>query len=151
MLMRYLFLDTAMCGEYVPVLVELRRISNQSIGHLSILELIYTCLKEFDVHLPEEQFEYSLQLGKYLFLFDGLDEVKTSLATETAKALQIFSAKYPKNPCIITSRPREESSPLETFIIMEISFKRSYTPEYCVINFDKSGQLIFPILHNVVN
>lgn len=119
MLMRYLFLNTADLGEYVPVLVELRRISKQPSGQLSILELIYTCMQGFNVQLPREQFEYSLQLGKYIFLFDGLDEVKTSLSAETAEALQAFSAKYPKNPCIVTSRPMQEISPLETFTIME--------------------------------
>ncbi len=119
MLMRYLFLNTANRGEYVPVLVELRRIGNQPSDNLSILELIYTCMQGFDVQLPREQFEYSLQLGKYLFLFDGLDEVKSSLIKETAEALQAFSAKYPLNPCIITSRPMQETSPLETFTNVE--------------------------------
>ena len=119
MLMRYLFLNTANRGEYVPVLVELRRISSQFSGQLSILELIYSCMEAFNIKLPREQFEYSLQLGKYLFLFDGLDEVKTSLLAETAEALQAFSAKYPKNPCIITSRPMQETSPLETFTVVE--------------------------------
>lgn len=119
MLMRYLFLNTADRGEYVPVLVELRRIGNQPSDNLSILELIYTCMQGFDVQLPREQFEYSLQSGKYLFLFDGLDEVKSSLIKETAEMLQAFSAKYPLNPCIITSRPMQETSPLETFTNVE--------------------------------
>ena len=119
MLMRYLFLSTAMQGDYIPVLVELRRINNQQAGDLSILELIYTCMQDFDVELPRDQFEYSLQLGKYLFLFDGLDEVKTTLSGETAEALQFFCSKYPKNPSIITSRPREAAFPLETFTILE--------------------------------
>lgn len=115
MLMRYLFLSTIYEGEYVPVLLELRRISNQSPTQLSILELIYTCLQDFDVELPKEQFEYSLRLGKYIFLLDGFDEIKESMATETAAAIQAFCAKYPKNPCIVTSRPRQDASPLETF------------------------------------
>lgn len=119
MLTRYLFLDTAEYGGYVPVLIELRRIGSQSSGQLSILDLIYGCMKDFDVELPKDQFEYSLQLGKYLFLFDGFDEVKSSLAKETAEAIQTFSAKYPKNSFIITSRPRTETSPLETYTVME--------------------------------
>lgn len=119
MLTRYLFLDTAEYGGYVPVLIELRRIGSQSSGQLSILDLIYGCMKDFDVELPKDQFEYSLQLGKYLFLFDGFDEVKSSLAKETADAIQAFSAKYPKNSFIVTSRPRTETSPLETYTVME--------------------------------
>lgn len=119
MLTRYLFLDTAAYEGYVPVLIELRRIGSQSSGELSILDLIYSCMKDFDVELPKGQFEYSLQLGKYLFLFDGFDEVKSSLAKETAEAIQMFSAKYPQNSYIVTSRPRPETSPLETFTVMK--------------------------------
>lgn len=146
MLMRYLFLHTARSGDYVPVLIELRRISDQNSEELSIIELIYSCMQDFDIELPREQFEYSLQLGKYLFLFDGLDEIKTSLSAKAAEALQKFSAKYPKNPCVITSRPRQAASPLETFTTMEpkglskqqavelasrIWPKDEKTPEFC--------------------
>lgn len=119
MLMRYLFLNTANRGEYVPVLLELRKVSNQSVGNISILDLIYSSMEEFDVKLPRDQFEYSLRLGKYLFLMDGFDEIKDSHALETAAAIQMFCAKYPKNPCIITSRPKRDTSPLETFTSVE--------------------------------
>ena len=93
MMMRYLFLNTANRGEYVPVLLELRKISNQTSGQVSILDLIYSCLSDFDVKLPKDQFEYSLRLGKYLFLMDGFDEVKEGLAAETSAAIQAFCAK----------------------------------------------------------
>ena len=119
MLMRYLFLDTAKKGEYVPVLIELRRIGNQPHGKISIFELIYTCMQEFDVELPKNQFEYSLRLGKYLFLFDGFDEVKETYATETAEAIQAFCSKYPQNASIVASRPRHDTFLLETFTTVE--------------------------------
>ena len=115
MMMRYLFLNTAHRGEYIPVLLELRKISKQSPGSLSIMDLIYTCMKDFDVELPRDQFEFSLQMGKYLFLMDGFDEVKESLAAETAEEIQKFCSKYPQNPCIITTRPGRDTAPLETF------------------------------------
>ena len=117
MLIRYLFLNTANRGEYVPILIELRRASDQE--EISIIDLVYSCMKNFDVELPREQFEYSLRLGKYLFFMDGFDEIKESQAKATADAIQVFCAKYPKNPCIITSRPRRDISPLETFTTVE--------------------------------
>ena len=115
MLMRYLFLNTANRGEYVPVLLQLRRVSSQKQNNISIMSLIYNSMKDFDIELPKEQFEYSLRLGKYLFLLDGFDEIKEDFAKKTAEAIQEFCSKYPKNPCIITSRPRRNTSPLETF------------------------------------
>ena len=115
MLMRFLFLKSAEEQEYIPILLELRKIDRQTTGKYSIMDLVFSCLQEFDAEIPRDQFEYSLRLGKYLFLLDGFDEVKESAAAETAEAIQAFCAKYPKNPCIITSRPRQEVAPLETF------------------------------------
>lgn len=119
MMMRYLFLNTANRGEYVPVLLELRKISKQSPEHISIMDLIYTCMEAFDVELPKDQFEFSLRMGKYVFLMDGFDEVRESMAKETAERIQQFCSKYPNNPCIITTRPGRDTAPLETFTTVE--------------------------------
>ena len=168
MLLRYLFLDTAEREEYIPILLELRKINvattekgyslslaksspstkssrkakksdkkgiekkkqnekkredelNQKFDEIPIMDLIYTCMREFDVELPKEQFEFSLRSGKYLFLMDGFDEIKERISVGTAKAIQAFTAKYPENPCIITSRPILEgkTSLLETFTVVE--------------------------------
>ena len=119
MMMRYFFLDTAYRGSYVPILLELRRISGAASGGVSmqsILELVYACMQEFNVQLDRAQFEYSLTSGRYVFLFDGFDEVPDALARATATAIQSFCSKYPNNPCVVTSRPYADTSPLETFL-----------------------------------
>ena len=118
MLMRYLFLHTAYYGNYIPVFVELRKISYQTAGNVSIIELIKECMRQFDVELPEDEFVYSLRLGKYLFLFDGFDEVRDESALEAADKIQEFCAKYPNNKCIMTSRNDDKCHPLQTFIYM---------------------------------
>lgn len=122
MLLRYLFLKTAMDGHYIPVLLTLRKISNQTTdetGKIDLFRLIDTCMAEFKGQLPREQFEYSLDRGKYLFLLDGLDEVKQELANKTIEAIQTFCQQYPDNPCIITSRPWQNLMPLETFTVVQ--------------------------------
>lgn len=121
MLLRYLFLKTAMDGDYIPVLLTLRKINDHATGKASkidLFQLIDTCMAEFDGQLPREQFVYSLQEGKYLFLLDGLDEVKEKLTGPTVEAIQTFCQQYPDNPCIITSRPRQNLMPLETFTVV---------------------------------
>ena len=119
MLLRYLFLKTAMDGDYIPVLLTLRKINDQTADQIDLFQLIDTCMAEFDGQLPREQFVYSLRSGKYLFLLDGLDEVKEKLAGPTIKAIRDFCKKYPKNPCIITSRPQQNLMPLETFTLVQ--------------------------------
>ncbi len=119
MLMRYLFLNVAEDGKFIPVLLDLRKINNQEGKNLSIINLVYKCMEAFDVRLPREQFESSLREGIYLFLFDGLDEVKEVYLRDTAAAIQAFASKYPENPCIVTTRPIQEQLPLETFSVLE--------------------------------
>lgn len=119
MLMRYLFLNTALYGNYIPVFVELRKISSQSAGNVSIEKLIEDCMAQFDVKLPEDEFVYSLRLGKYLFLLDGFDEVKDELALEAADKIQQFCVKYPNNKCIVTTRNDDYCYPFETFTQMQ--------------------------------
>lgn len=115
MLMRYLFLNTVNRGEYIPVLLELRKISENSSSESAFMDLIYKCMQDYDTELPREQFEYSLRLGKYAFFLDGFDEIKSSLAENAAEAIQKFAAKYPENAYIMTSRPDRDFSSLETF------------------------------------
>lgn len=115
MLMRYLFLNTVNREEYIPVLLELRKISENSSSESAFMDLIYKCMQDFDTELPREQFEFSLRLGKYVFFLDGFDEIKSSLAENAAEAIQKFAAKYPENAYIMTSRPDRDFSSLETF------------------------------------
>lgn len=119
MMMKYLFLNTKNRNSYVPVFLELRKVASQKAGEISIPNLIYSCMKDFDVEMSKEMLEYSLQYGGYLFLFDGFDEVKESLADETAMAIQQFSAKYPNNAYIVTSRNRGNLSLFQTFSVVE--------------------------------
>ena len=127
MLMRYLFLDTAFsfmnrCGTLIPVLLELRRLNTQAskgISAESILELVHSCMREFDAQFDSEQVKSSLRKGKLLLLFDGFDEVSETLARETADAIHRFCSNYSKSPCVITSRPNAYTVPLQTFSTLE--------------------------------
>lgn len=125
MLMKYLFLDTIrnnayMKKPYIPVFLELRRVSEQKPGQVSISELVYACMRNHDVELKREHFPESLRMGKYLFLLDGFDEVKDSLSAEVAAKLNDFSTQYPQNAFIVTSRPANdyENAPFQNFVKM---------------------------------
>lgn len=115
MLMRYLFLNTVNRGEYIPIFLELRKLNKLDPSNINILDLICSCIEDFNVKLPTEQFEYSLKRGKYLFLLDGFDEIKETISKDIAEAIQSFCAKYPLNQCIVSSRSMENLFPLETF------------------------------------
>lgn len=118
MLMRYFFLNTVNRGTYIPVFIELRKLSNQLSNKepLSIIDLILQCMNDYNVDLNRDQFIYSLEHGDYLFLMDGFDEIKEDISKEAAMSIQAFCSKYPKNSCIMTSRNDREFFSLETFV-----------------------------------
>ena len=118
MIMRHLFLNTLHRGEYIPVLVELRKIGDiKEKG--ALFNLIHYCIESFDVKLDQEQFEYSLRSGKYLFLFDGLDEVKEAYREYAMQLIQEISNKYPDNGYIVSSRKEGVSfHELETYTLL---------------------------------
>lgn len=119
MLMRYLFLKTVLDGSYVPVMLELRKISAMEPGSVSLEKLIYAAMESFDTEVKPEHFGYSLRQGKYLFLLDGLDEVKESMFVETIRAIEDFLKKYPENACVMTSRPKPGFVTPEIFTVVE--------------------------------
>lgn len=119
MIMRHLFLNTHHRGEYIPVLVELRKIGDIKEEN-ALFNLIHYCIESFDVKLNQEQFEYSLRSGKYLFLFDGLDEVKEEYRGMAMQLIQKISNKYPDNGYIVSSREEGVSfHELETYTLLK--------------------------------
>ena len=119
MLMRHLFVNTQHRGSYIPVLIELRKLSNVAKSD-SLLKMVHSCIEEFDVKLDQVQFEYSLRSGKYLLLFDGLDEVKEEIRYKVENLIQELSKKYPRNGFVVSSRKEGvDFNELETYTVIK--------------------------------
>ena len=65
----------------------------------------------FDIRMDQQQFFYSLRSGKYLILFDGLDEVKDRYRRDSAREIEQIYMKYSNNRYVITSRNVIEQNP----------------------------------------
>lgn len=117
MLMRYLFLDTVNrnAGDFVPIYMELSKVKSKE----QIIDMCSFVRDSMDsygkIDLSGDVFEYSLEQGGYVFLFDGFDEIKEELTISVIDALQKFSAKYPNNAFIISSRERLALQSLSAF------------------------------------
>ena len=75
-MMKHFFLNTIQNTNYIPVLVELRGLNEYEEKHLSLEEYIYNIMKVLKFQLEEKYFKYSLEVGGYVILLDGFDEVK---------------------------------------------------------------------------
>ena len=121
MLMRYLFVDTVFrnAGDYVPVYMELSKIKVNSTHEIDIRAFVRQSMDNYGkISLSDDVFDYSLEQGGYVFLFDGFDEVKEDDADDVLDALQKFSAKYSNNAFIISSRERLRLRSLSSFHII---------------------------------
>lgn len=121
MLMRYLFVDTVFrnTGDYVPVYMELSKIKVNSTHEIDIRAFVRQSMDNYGkISLSDDVFDYSLEQGGYVFLFDGFDEVKEDDADDVLDALQKFSAKYSNNAFIISSRERLRLRSLSSFHII---------------------------------
>lgn len=121
MLMRYLFVDTVCrnAGDYVPVYMELSKIKVNSTHEIDIRAFVRQSMDNYGkISLSDDVFDYSLEQGGYVFLFDGFDEVKEDDADDVLDALQKFSAKYSNNAFIISSRERLQLRSLSSFQII---------------------------------
>lgn len=108
MLMKHCFMNAIVSTNLIPVLIELRGLNEYEKNNISIIKYIYDVLCNFGFKLEQEYFEYSLETGCYLILFDGYDEVKSTLSQIVTKEITDFCNKYSDNYTIMSSRPLDE-------------------------------------------
>ena len=115
-LMKHLFLNTIKTTEFIPVLIELRRLNDKINADFNLEEYIINLLKEYSLNLSEKYYNYTFDEGYYIFLFDGYDEVEDKSKSILKEEILNFSFKYNKNYFIISSRPSSEFISWENFV-----------------------------------
>lgn len=107
-LLKHLFLNTIKETTYIPVLIELRTANGIELEKLCIKRIIYDNLVNNGFKIEEEYFDYSMEQGAYIILFDGFDEVNREKIQKITTEITDLSNKYPQNRYIITSRPTDD-------------------------------------------
>lgn len=107
-LLKHLFLNTIHNGGYIPIMVELRGLNDYNPDQIIIKDYIYHILCVYNFKLEREYFDYSLESGCYVILFDGFDEVKNTISQKVTREITELSNQYPDNYYILSSRPLRE-------------------------------------------
>ncbi len=107
-LLKHLFLNTIKETTYIPVLIELRTVNTMDIERVCIKKIIYENLTNNGFKIEEEYFDFSLEQGAYIILFDGFDEVNRDKLQKLTEEIIALSNKYPQNKYIVTSRPTDD-------------------------------------------
>lgn len=115
-MMKHFFINSISELKLIPVLFELRSLNTKVANEIRLEDEIYSFLTSMHFRLEREYFEFSLESGGHLFIFDGFDEVKNENANQVMQEILRFCDKYPNNHFIISSRPSETFISWDGFI-----------------------------------
>lgn len=116
-LLKHLFLSAIDSGDLIPVFLELKDL-NETSGSYDLLDYIFERLENLDCKINRDYFDYALRSGRFVFLFDGYDEMQTEKRNGFIKRLDAFCDRYSENYYIIASRPVSEFVELQRFTIL---------------------------------
>lgn len=120
-LMKHFCVNSIDTGYKIPIFISLKWFNDESIEYETLEKLIYENLKVFGFRLDFNYFLYSLEGDKYVFLFDGYDEVSGEKCDILTKKLSAFANKYSENFFVITSRSLEHLYDWDSFRLLELS------------------------------
>lgn len=107
-MLKHLFINTIENTGYIPVLIELRSFNALDTKDVSVYDMIYKMLSDNGFKIEKEYFEYSMNSGGYVLLFDGYDELNRDKSSKIASEIRSLSDKYSSNYYIVSSRPSDE-------------------------------------------
>ncbi|TDB69086.1 NACHT domain-containing protein [Arundinibacter roseus] len=101
-LVRHIFLNALKTSKKIPVLIELRNL-NEFNGQFE--DLLINKILKTKVMPSKLIFNRAIESGKFLFLFDGYDEIYSDKKQEINRQIELFVDSYPKNYFLISTRP----------------------------------------------
>ncbi|MEM7795347.1 MAG: NACHT domain-containing protein [Cyanobacteria bacterium P01_C01_bin.118] len=96
----------------MPIWVDLKKLTDSTVG---FKDYVINELTSFDFPQSTEIVENGLKKGRFLILFDGLDEVSSSNRHQVLDEIETFVERYEKNRYIISCRAAAYRSPTTSF------------------------------------
>lgn len=102
----------------IPVLLNLRKYSS---NYADIDDFIIKTMQTYDSNLDEQVIMSDFKEGKFLFLFDALDEIQIDLLNDFISKFETFTTQYDSNVFVLSSRPNNICSSLDNFTSLTLS------------------------------
>ena len=112
MLMKHSFLNLLQTGSKIPIIIELRKIDN---AEMSLPEYISSLVFKLNLARNEAIFNRLMGKGKFVFFFDGYDEIKLENRVKRTNEIEEFIDRYTQNYYMLTSRPGSGAENLSRF------------------------------------
>ncbi len=115
-IMKWISLSIMENAMAIPILVELRNLREDN----SVIDEIFNQLNPIDKSLDRETILKFLEMGNFVILFDGFDEIQLKNQEIIIKDLRNFINKATKNYFILTSRPEGALAAFGDFQLFKI-------------------------------
>lgn len=112
MLMKHIFLSTVNNSFRIPIVIELRNLND---FNGKIYDYVSNILTKNEIAKTTKIIDRILKQGKFIFLFDGYDEIYSSSKDRITIDIEEFVDIYNKNLFIVTSRPGSNAESLQRF------------------------------------
>jgi predicted NACHT family NTPase len=125
-LLKWLLLDIIKKGEKIPVIIELRKLTDKN----TLLDEIIKELNPINSQVDKEFILDLINRGDFIFLLDGFDEIPFDYKISVTNDLQEFIWKANNNLFVISSRPEPETSGFigfKEFHIQPLELEEAYT------------------------
>ncbi|WP_416150824.1 NACHT domain-containing protein [Salipaludibacillus sp. HK11] len=99
-----ILMDEKKSKNKIPIYIELRKYNHEEVKRRSIINFIYNEMNVSGFELHKEIFEYMLNKGRFLFLFDAYDEISSDKSQIFLQEFEDFLTKYDKNNVVNSSR-----------------------------------------------
>ena len=120
MMMRHLLLDsikTYKNGDQLPVFIPLKDYSD---SYETLSDYVYEKFESLCGDGDEDKYDELLSNGRFLLLFDGLDEIKSDYRKKFEHDLEIFADKFDDNMFVISSRPKGSFIAFHRFTVLDL-------------------------------
>lgn len=115
--LRYLCGVELVLGDYIPIFVELRKISEKQ----SLLSLVVQALKSYHLNVTEEIFAELAGTGRLLLLLDAFDEVADGAKQDLLREIEQLANEQENLRILITSRPESGIAACPLFHVVKLS------------------------------
>lgn len=115
-LVKKIFLDLVESKKYIPIFIELRRLSDRKTIMTEICEMLGIAKDES----RENEINKLFVAGTFVFVLDGYDEIPLDYRDIVTNDVSSFIKKYDNNIFIMTSRPEDSFMNFNNFDIFRI-------------------------------
>lgn len=133
---KIMFMDLAERTEYIPVYVELRRMTFTASLANEIAVMVMGGQKDCNL----SDFCKILETGKVVLFLDGFDETGLEIREKVVSRIRELTDSYPQNHYILTSRPETELNGLRNFIKVNIKPLQKWEAFELLTRYDDHGE-----------